>query len=1138
MHRSSYHILRLSEPSIQPLDVSFMKPLMTYYTQKVEKWFRNHPGRVVTTFQSAGLFSGAYDSDFAVSEPTDIPAPQPDDSTDEENELNHISPVNITTVHPPTSVSGQRQGHVPPFHTTTVQPSTSGSEQRKGSVPPVHTTTVQPSTSGSGQRKGHVPPVHTTTVQPSTSESGQRRGARFRPLSLSTIIGNGSSSSFPGTRPIDYEMEMSQSNSDPSIHDNIPENLIDSDTDSLLQLQSTNLELDIDTDSEPEFERRTCYLNSINSDPDQYSIDSNSEFDSVDCDKDLDFSLVNWLSKNNICHNAVRERLESLRPSHPSLPKDPRTLLGTKIDNNVVPNAGGFYYHFGLGNCINIDGLPLFKTSCTQFWPILGRIVSPVLSYSFIIGLYSGQQKPNDVNEYLKEFVEEVIGCKMMVKGHGGYFGCDKYVQKGARINHRMTYPEIDANLRTDAQFHNMSNADHHLGPSPFRNFKNLGMVSQFPLDYMNLHLPREFLRKGRSLHEIPYAHELLCIFVSDFAKLYGNDKIVYNVHGLLHLSKDVEKFGPLDNYSAFNFESFLGRLKRLVRKPNYPIQQVIRRLSENCIQSSNTFLPSNGICKKEHYDGQTPEIARDFLQFKELHLPTIFFIVVKMETAAQFHAFIRTFGDILEDDRIIIMPPRIPNAEGQKNKKKRRRRRVPVNETLAAAQKELVALKKINNNLQRENECLHAIITEDKDNESKTISVKKDMKTYSTGYRKAAYSCILKKVPVESTATVMATVVKEVTELTVKENADATTVSQFAYELSVLNDIQLGLANRCTAADYTNHICQSFTDIATTYAAYSGDDFVPLHKSVVGKLTSTISDRVVDQLKALDILGKLLTGPWMTITYGNQDKMSNLEAVTHLKKCVDALKYFKEHPHAVLDTKEDMFGQELCPDRDPFLAITFSDDDCVHAEKHYKMSTDFKSIRKAHTKNVLTPERSSYHYILSLQFFGQIFLDVTARDSRLFTCLEKILEEQKEILGRLVAQQGIGQSTKDLDETILLSEISRPIKSLDNMTEVEAVLEDTSILFKLVGYLSLILVYRANPIEGERFYLRLLLHHVTGCTSFQDVRTLSNGTLCPTFKEAAIQRGLLSDDSEWTHCLQEAASSAAPSQLSFCFWV
>ena len=45
---------------MQPLDVSFMKPLMTYYDQELEKWLRNHPGRVVTTFQTAELFGNAY----------------------------------------------------------------------------------------------------------------------------------------------------------------------------------------------------------------------------------------------------------------------------------------------------------------------------------------------------------------------------------------------------------------------------------------------------------------------------------------------------------------------------------------------------------------------------------------------------------------------------------------------------------------------------------------------------------------------------------------------------------------------------------------------------------------------------------------------------------------------------------------------------------------------------------------------------------------------------------------------------------------------------------------------------------------------------------------------------------------------
>jgi hypothetical protein len=32
--------------------------------------------------------------------------------------------------------------------------------------------------------------------------------------------------------------------------------------------------------------------------------------------------------------------------------------------------------------------------------------------------------------------------------------------------------------------------------------------------------------------------------------------------------------------------------------------------------------------------------------------------------------------------------------------------------------------------------------------------------------------------------------------------------------------------------------------------------------------------------------------------------------------------------------------------------------------------------------------------------------------------------------------------------------------------------------------------LYHVSPAEGERFYLRLLLHHVTGATSSQDVRT------------------------------------------------
>ncbi|CAH1969809.1 unnamed protein product [Acanthoscelides obtectus] len=45
---------------LQPLDVSFMGPLSTFYSQEVKTWLRTNPGRVVTQFQVGRLFGQAY----------------------------------------------------------------------------------------------------------------------------------------------------------------------------------------------------------------------------------------------------------------------------------------------------------------------------------------------------------------------------------------------------------------------------------------------------------------------------------------------------------------------------------------------------------------------------------------------------------------------------------------------------------------------------------------------------------------------------------------------------------------------------------------------------------------------------------------------------------------------------------------------------------------------------------------------------------------------------------------------------------------------------------------------------------------------------------------------------------------------
>jgi len=54
------------------------------------------------------------------------------------------------------------------------------------------------------------------------------------------------------------------------------------------------------------------------------------------------------------------------------------------------------------------------------------------------------------------------------------------------------------------------------------------------------------------------YAHSLLVSFVRLAGKLYGNEFVVYNVHGLVHLAADVRRRGSLDSFSSFPFENEL----------------------------------------------------------------------------------------------------------------------------------------------------------------------------------------------------------------------------------------------------------------------------------------------------------------------------------------------------------------------------------------------------------------------------------------------------------------------------------------------------------------------------------------------------------------------------------------------------
>lgn len=252
--------------------------------------------------------------------------------------------------------------------------------------------------------------------------------------------------------------------------------------------------------------------------------------------------LADWAIRFNIPHNTFNGLLRGLKEhkcfNH--LPVDCRTLLKTPSNSsslirNVEP---GLYYHFSLTKglqmhassnlstiqiAIGIDGLPLSKSSNSQFWPILAYIVNdPSLKKTvFPIGLYHGNKKPSNSNEFLFDFVEEMksilsangvflnkkkvnvsihyICCDapaksfiLKVKGHTGFFSCTRCTIEGEHVNRRTCFPysQSKSTEKTHLDYINASDEDYHTNCDNISNLselENLDLVKSFPLDYMHL---------------------------------------------------------------------------------------------------------------------------------------------------------------------------------------------------------------------------------------------------------------------------------------------------------------------------------------------------------------------------------------------------------------------------------------------------------------------------------------------------------------------------------------------------------------------------------------------------------------------------------------------------------------------------
>jgi hypothetical protein len=163
-------------------------------------------------------------------------------------------------------------------------------------------------------------------------------------------------------------------------------------------------------------------LSSINSRFENFShvTSSESETDDDVTDNSLKKDLSMWATQFNVPQNAVDKLLKLLQKAGHHLPSTARGLLKTKRNVVVDVKSDLDYVYLGFDKeldkflreqkdrgrpipnhlelSLNIDGLPLFKSSNTSTWPVLCAVVSVQPICVFPVALACGSTKPKNLD--------------------------------------------------------------------------------------------------------------------------------------------------------------------------------------------------------------------------------------------------------------------------------------------------------------------------------------------------------------------------------------------------------------------------------------------------------------------------------------------------------------------------------------------------------------------------------------------------------------------------------------------------------------------------------------------------------------------------------------------------------------------
>ena len=281
-------------------------------------------------------------------------------------------------------------------------------------------------------------------------------------------------------------------------------------------------ETDFDSDSN---------LDSGSSDSDSCVLNHGNFIDDIDktVNGNLWEKLAEWVVVNQTSHSASNQLLFILRNNgHAELPKDVRTLLKTPCNIPLQNKCGGDYIYYGLETnilkhlskfpdlekielVVNVDGIPLFKSSSVVLWPILCSFLS---IQPFAVAIFCGKSKPSSEESFMFDFVNELsillqngiktpdkyylVSLKLFscdaparqflksIVSHNGYDSCERCIIHGAHINHRHVFLGSGYTLRNDREFNLYSYKEHQKTLCTLAKY-NIPCVSSFVLDIMHL---------------------------------------------------------------------------------------------------------------------------------------------------------------------------------------------------------------------------------------------------------------------------------------------------------------------------------------------------------------------------------------------------------------------------------------------------------------------------------------------------------------------------------------------------------------------------------------------------------------------------------------------------------------------------